>query len=412
MSTHSLPGGFFINRDFSLYWVIRICNMMAFQMIAVAVGWHIYDITHSALALGYVGLAGFLPAVLLVLVTGQVADRFDRRRVVQTSHSLEGLVALTLAVASWQGWISQTVIFVAVFFFGTGKAFSSPTLAALLPSLVSKDELPRAISSSSAAMQTAIIIGPAAGGLLYALGVTAVYTAAALMFLLAIILLGLIRRPAHAPAPAGTRREDRSIFAGIRFIRAKPVVLGAISLDLFAVLLGGATALLPIFARDILQTTPLGLGVLRSAPAVGALSMSLWLARHPIQRNAGKIMFAGVAVFGMATVVFGLSKWYWVSLLALITLGAADMISVVVRSSLIQLETPDAMRGRVSAVNFLFIGASNQLGEFESGLTAAWLGAIPAVVMGGVGTLAVAALWIGWFPQLARRDKLVEKLPD
>lgn len=412
MSSNTASGSFFINRDFALYWCIRICSMVAFQMIAVAVGWHIYDITRSALALGYVGLAGFLPAVFLVLVTGQVADRFDRRRVVQSSHTLEGLVALTLALGSWQGWISETVIFVAVFFFGVGKAFSGPTLAALLPSLVSKDELPRAVSTASAAMQTAIIIGPATGGLLYAFGATTVYAAATALFLLAILLLGLIRRPVHAEAMATASPEDRSIFAGIRFIRAKPVVLGAISLDLFAVLLGGATALLPIFAKDILHTTPFGLGVLRSAPAAGALLMSFWLARRPIMRRAGRVMFGGVAVFGVATVVFGLSHNYWISLLALATLGAADMISVVIRSSLIQLETPDAMRGRVSAVNFLFIGASNQLGEFESGVTAAWLGAVPAVVVGGLGTLAVVGLWMWWFPQLARRDRLVEKTAD
>lgn len=412
MSTSAPQTGFFINRDFTLYWCIRICSMMAFQMIAVAVGWHIYELTHSAMALGYVGLAGFLPAVFLVLVTGQVADRFDRRRVVQSSHVLEGLVALTLAISSWQGWISETVIFVGVFFFGVGKAFSGPTLAALLPSLVSKDELPRAISSASAAMQTAIIIGPAAGGLLYVFGATAVYAAATALFVLAIILLGLIKRPQHPVAMETASREDRSIFAGIRFIRAKPVVLGAISLDLFAVLLGGATALLPIFAKDILHTTPFGLGVLRSAPAVGALAMSFWLARKPIERNAGKIMFGSVAIFGIATIVFGLSHYFWLSLAALATLGAADMISVVIRSSLIQLETPDAMRGRVSAVNFLFIGASNQLGEFESGATAAFFGAVSAVVLGGVGTLAVVGLWMWWFPQLAKRDRLVERPSD
>jgi MFS family permease len=408
MSTDTPQTGFFINRDFTLYWCIRICSMMAFQMIAVAVGWHIYALTNSAMALGYVGLAGFLPAVFLVLVTGHVADRFDRRRVVQSSHTLEGLVALTLALGSWQGWVSEAVIFVGVFFFGIGKAFSGPTLAALLPSLVSKEQLPRAISSASAAMQTAIIIGPAAGGLLYIFGATAVYAAATVLLILAIIMLGLIKRPQHPVAMTSGSREDRSIFAGIRFMRAKPVVLGAISLDLFAVLLGGATALLPIFAKDILHTTPFGLGVLRSAPAVGALVMSFWLARKPIERNAGQIMFGSVAIFGVATIVFGLSHYFWLSLAALATLGAADMISVVIRSSLIQLETPDAMRGRVSAVNFLFIGASNQLGEFESGATAALFGAVSAVILGGVGTLAVVALWMYWFPQLAKRDRLVE----
>lgn len=398
---------FFINRDFFLYWCIRICSMMGFQMLAVAVGWQVYDLTHSALALGYVGLAGFLPAVFLVLIVGQVADRLDRRRVVQVSHIVEGLVALALAIGSVQGWVTETAIFVAVFLLGAAKAFSAPTLSALLPALVTPQQLPRAISSSSAAMQTAIILGPAAGGLLYVFGPVAVYGSGAALFIGSVILLGLVRRPVHAAPAANASKEDRSIFAGIRFIRQQPVVLGAISLDLFAVLLGGATALLPIFARDILHTGPLGLGILRSAPAVGALVMSFWLARHPIERGAGKIMFGGVAVFGVATVVFGLSQSFLLSLAALLTLGAADMISVVVRSSLIQLETPDAMRGRVSAVNFLFIGASNQLGEFESGATAAWFGTVPAVVLGGIGTLIVVSLWMHWFPQLAKRDKLV-----
>lgn len=400
---------FFINRDFFLYWCIRICSMMGFQMLAVAVGWQVYELTHSAMALGLVGLAGFVPAVFLVLVVGQVADRFDRRRVVQASHALEATVAITLAVGSWQGWMTRDGIFACVFFLGVGKAFSSPALAALLPSLVSPLQLSRAISSSSAAMQTAIILGPAIGGLLYVAGAVAVYAAAGTLFLLAIVLLGSIRRPAKAaPVAVATRAEDRSIFAGIRFIRQQPVVLGAISLDLFAVLLGGATALLPIFAKDILHAGPVGLGMLRSAPAVGALLMSFWLARHPIERHAGKIMFGGVAVFGLATIVFGLSQSFLLSLGMLFILGASDMISVVVRSSLIQLETPDAMRGRVSAVNFLFIGASNQLGEFESGVTAAWFGTEPAVVLGGIGTVIVTALWMYWFPPLLKRDKLVE----
>lgn len=399
---------FFINRDFRLYWGVRICSMMAFQMLAVAVGWQVYDLTGSALALGYVGLAGFLPAVFLVLVVGHVADRFDRRRVVQAGHSLEGLVALVLAIGSLQGWLSEWWIFAGVFLLGVGKAFSAPTLAALLPSLVKPGELPRAVSASSAAMQVAIIAGPAVGGFVYVAGPAAVYGAGTALLLLAVILLGLIRRRPAAAAPVAVAPGENSVFAGIRFIRQKPVVLGAISLDLFAVLLGGATALLPVFAKDILHTGPWGLGILRSAPAAGALLMSFALARFPIERRAGHIMFGGVAVFGLATIVFGLSQSFGLSLLALFTLGAADMISVVVRSSLIQLETPDAMRGRVNAVNFLFIGASNQLGEFESGVTAAWFGTVPAVVVGGLGTLLVVGLWMRWFPQLARRDRLVE----
>lgn len=400
------PSGFFINRDFSLYWCIRVCSMMAFQMLAVAVGWQVYDLTGSALALGYVGLAGFLPAVLLVLVSGQVADRFDRRRVVQAGHVLEALVAGVLALGSLQGWLTETWIFVSVFLLGVGKSFSAPTLSALLPSLVGTQALPRAVSASSAAMQTAIILGPAVGGFVYVAGAAAVYGTGALLLVTSIILLGLIRRR-PAAVPAAGNPEDRSVFAGFRYIRSQPVVLGAISLDLFAVLLGGATAMLPIIAKDLLHVGPEGLGMLRSAPAAGALLVSFWLARRPIDRRAGHVMFAGVMVFGLATIVLGLSQSFLLSLASLLILGGADMLSVVIRSSLIQLETPDAMRGRVSAVNFVFIGASNQLGEFRSGVSAALFGLVPSIVLGGVGTLAIAALWMYWFPQLARRDRLV-----
>ncbi len=404
--TASASSGFFINRDFFLYWCIRVCAMMAFQMLAVAVGWQVYDLTGSALALGYVGLAGFLPAVLLVLVSGQVADRFDRRRVVQAGHVLEALVACALALGSLQGWLTEVWIFAGVFLLGVGKSFSAPTLSALLPSLVSTQALPRAVSASSAAMQTAIILGPAIGGFIYVAGAAAVYATGALLLVVSIMLLGLIRRrPAQRPATGSA--EDRSVFAGFRYIRSQPVVLGAISLDLFAVLLGGAVAMLPIIAKDLLQVGPEGLGMLRSAPAAGALLVSFWLARHPIERRAGHIMFAGVVVFGLATIVLGLSQSFLLSLASLLILGGADMLSVVIRSSLIQLETPDAMRGRVSAVNFVFIGASNQLGEFRSGVSAALFGLVPSIVLGGVGTVVVAALWMYWFPQLARRDRLV-----
>ncbi|MCC2636420.1 MAG: proP [Moraxellaceae bacterium] len=398
---------FFINRDFALYWGVRVASMMAFQMLAVAVGWQVYDITGSMLALGYIGLAGFLPAVFLVLLVGHVADRFDRRRVVQAGHGLEAVVALVLAGGSLQGWLSVTHIFVGVFLLGVGKAFSAPTLSALLPGLVSQQELPRAVGASSAAMQAAIILGPAVGGFLYIAGPTAVYAAGALLFVGSVLMLGLVRaRP--APLPAEAAAGDNSVFAGLRFIRSKPVVFGAISLDLFAVLLGGATAMLPVIAKDLLHTGPEGLGLLRSAPAVGALLVSFWLARNPIHRRTGHVMFGGVAVFGLATIVLGLSPYFWLSLAALLVLGGADMLSVVIRSSLVQLETPDAMRGRVSAVNFLFIGASNQLGEFRSGVSAALMGLVPSIVFGGVGALVVVGLWMWWFPELARRDRLVE----
>lgn len=417
MSAAENPPSFFINRDFSFYWLVRLCSMMAFQMLAVAVGWQVYELTNSALDLGLVGLVGFLPAVLLMLVVGQAADRLDRRRIVQAGHVLEAVVAVVLALGSWQGWLTVHGIFIAVFVLGIGKAFSAPTLAALLPSLVTPLQLPRAVSSGSAAMQAAIILGPAIGGFLYIAGPVAVYGAGALLFLLSVICLGCIGRPPDLPKAAEHKDdhesvEDNSVFAGIRYIWRKPVVLGAISLDLFAVLLGGATAMLPIIAKDMLHVGPMGLGFLRSAPAVGALAVSFWLSRHPIERRVGHVMFAGVAVFGLSTIVLGYSGNFLLSLAALLVLGGSDMLSVVIRSSLIQLETPDAMRGRVNAVNFLFIGASNQLGEFRSGVSAAWLGLVPSIVLGGVGTLAVVALWMWWFPALARRDKLVESRPE
>ena len=397
--------GFFINRDFAFYWCVRIFTMAAFQMLAVAVGWQIYDLSRSAMDLGMVGLAGFLPALLFVLVAGHVADRYNRRSIVQLCNVAQCLIAVALGLASWQGWISREGIFVAAFLLGITKTFGSPTLAAMLPAIVRTDDLPRAVSASSAAMQAAIISGPALGGLAYIGGAEAVYSITALMYALSALLLGMVAY-VHTP-PAPVNKEDNSVFAGIAFIRRNPVLLGAISLDLFAVLLGGATALLPIFARDILQTGPWGLGLLRAAPAAGALLMSVWLARFPLNRQVGHIMFAAVAVFGFATIVFALSTSLLLSMAALSVLGASDMISVVVRSSLVQLETPDAMRGRVNAVNFLFIGASNQLGEFESGATAALFGLIPAVIIGGAGTLLVVVLWMRWFPALAGRDKLV-----
>jgi MFS family permease len=312
-----------------------------------------------------------------------------------------------LAVASARGLVTERMIFAFIALVGAARAFEAPTLQALLPGLIPAAVLPRAVAASASANQTAVIVGPAAGGLLYALGPTVVYATSALLFLLASLLIRHIRIARVAP-----KREPatlKSIFAGIAFIRSKPVVLGAISLDLFAVLLGGATALLPIYARDILAIGPWGLGLLRSAPAVGALSMALFLARHPPKHRVGRIMFAAVVAFGFATMVFAVSTSFFLSLATLIVLGASDMISVVIRSSLVQLDTPDAMRGRVSAVNSVFIGTSNQLGEFESGVTAAWLGTVPAVLLGGVGTVVVVLLWIRLFPALLHRDRLLDE---
>ena len=378
--------------------------MVAHQMLAVGVGWQIYALTGSPLDLGFVGLAQFIPSFLLMLAAGHAADRFDRRRVLQVCMVVEACAAGGLALGSYQGWITETLIFALIFVVGSARAFQMPAMAALLPALVPRGLFPRAIAANSAATQAAIIVGPAVGGFVYVAGPAAVYATSVALFLLTGLMVHLIRIAKHLPR---TEKVDvDSVLAGIRFIRGHPAVLGAISLDLFAVLLGGATALLPVYARDILSTGPWGLGLLRSSTAVGALAVALYLARHPLKRHAGRLMFGGVALFGVATIVFGVSRWFSLSLVALMILGAADMISVVVRSSLVQLQTPDSMRGRVSAINALFIGTSNQLGEFESGVTAAWFGVVPSVVIGGLGTLLVVALWMRWFPDLVNVDRL------
>ena len=377
---------------------------MAYQMLTVGVGWQVYALTGSALDLGFVGLVQFLPALMLVLVSGHVADRYDRRAIVRTSQTIAAVAVMALSVFSFQGWGAEYVIFALVAVVGSARAFEAPTLQALLPGLIPVPLLPRAVAASASANQTAVIIGPAVGGLLYMLGPIAVYATSASLYLLASVLIWRIKIERVPP-----KREPaslKSIFAGIAFIRSQPAVLGAISLDLFAVLLGGATALLPIYARDILDTGPWGLGLLRSAPAVGALSMALFVARRPPDRRVGHTMFAAVAVFGFATILFAVSTSFALSLAALVVLGGSDMVSVVIRSSLVQLDTPDAMRGRVSAVNSVFIGTSNQLGEFESGVTAALLGTVPAVLLGGVGTLLVVLLWMRLFPTLFWRDRL------
>ncbi|MFO1370971.1 MAG: MFS transporter [Candidatus Competibacteraceae bacterium] len=395
------------NPSFRLFWLSRLLSITAYQMLAVAVGWQVYDLTHSALDLGYVGLAQFLPALLLVMVVGHVADRYDRRRIVMICQGIQALAAVGLALASAQGWVSEYLIFAVVVLIGTARAFESPTLQALAPGLVVSELIPRAAAASAIAMQIGIVAGPALGGLIYILGPGAVYGAGGACLLLASLLAALIH-PTRTTTPSREPVSLESIFAGIVFLRAQPALLGAISLDLFAVLLGGATALLPIYARDILVVGSWGLGLLRTAPAVGALLTAALLARHPLQRRVGAIMLVAVAVFGAATMLFAVSRSFSVSLLLLVVLGASDMISVVIRSALVQIRTPDAMRGRVSAVNSVFIGTSNQLGEFESGVTAMWFGVIPAVLIGGVGTLLVVVAWLRLFPELARIDRLAD----
>ncbi len=391
---------------FLRFWLARTLSTGAFQITAVVVGWQIFTLTGSTLQLGLIGLMQFIPMVLLTITAGHVADRYDRRTVVRVCQAVEALAAAALALGSAEGWLGAHGIFAAVAVIGAARTFEAPTVAALLPGVVPAEALPSAFALSAAAIQTATILGPAIGGALYIAGPPLAYGAIAIVFAGASLLIGGVRLdrapPRREPASLG------SLLSGFTYIRDHSIVLGAISLDLFAVLLGGATALLPVYARDILHTTPVGLGVLRAAPAVGALLTSFVLARRPLARRAGAKMFLAVGLFGLATIVFGLSASFPLSLVALAVLGAADVLSMVVRSSLVQLQTPDAMRGRVSAVNSMFVGTSNQLGEFESGLTASLFGTVPAVVLGGVGTVAVAILWSRLFPGLRDVDDLAK----
>lgn len=387
---------------FRLFWLARIFAASAFQMASVALGWLVYDRTGSAYALGLVGLCQFVPMVLLTFVIGPIVDRFNRQRIVAGCQLLGGLTLGLLALRAGDPAFDIVLIFVAVTMIGVVRAFEHPSMSALLPMIVSETMLPRALALSSSAMQAATIAGPSIGGLLYAVSPGTALATAALCYVAAAVMMNSI-----SIRPMEQKREPvtmASVFAGARFIWQRPVILGAISLDMFAVLLGGITSLLPIFAKEILHTGPWGLGLLRSAPAVGALSMSFILGTWGLGSQAGRKMFWAVIAFGIATIIFALSDNMLVSLAALTVLGAADNVSVVVRSSLVQLSTPNEMRGRVSAVNSLFIGTSNQLGDFESGMMAGLLGTVPASILGGVGTIAVALAWMKLFPQLANAE--------
>lgn len=377
---------------------------VALQMVSVAVGWHVYDLTGRVFDLGLVGLVQFLPSVMLVLYAGHAADRYNRRTIVTIAQTAMALVLFLLTLGSAGGWITRNLILTLLFLIGTARAFEFTTSQTLLPSLVDQTILPRALALAGSVRQAAVIAGPLLGGLLYLAGAAVVYLISTLLLLASAGLILSLTLPRKTPA-----REPfavATLFAGIRFIRQRPVVFGAISLDLFAVLLGGATALLPVFARDILATGSWGLGLLRASPAAGALLASLFMARFPLTRRVGRVLYLAVAIFGLATIGFACSRWLPLSCLLLVVLGGADMFSVIIRSTLVQLETPDEMRGRVSAVNAIFIGTSNELGEFESGLTAAWFGLIPATLLGGIGTLAVVLLWARFFPQLLQHDRL------
>ncbi len=386
------------------FWLARVSGVMANQMLMVALAWHMYDITSSAWDLGLVGLFQFLPALLMTLPAGHLADRLHRGRIFAACMFLQAGVALLLVLATQGGFATRELILAISVVLGVARAFQMPAQQALTPSLVPQVLLQSAIALSTSGMQAAIICGPALGGLLYVSGATTVYASSLALFLLAGTLTLFVRYP-HRPSQLAANWA--TVLAGFGFVWQRKLLLGATSLDLFAVLLGGATALLPIYARDILHTGPVALGLLRAAPALGALLMSLVLMRWPLRRRIGHRLLAAVAVFGLATVVFGLSTHFGLSLLALVITGAADNISVVTRLTLVQMETPDEMRGRVSAVNSIFIGASNQLGEFESGATAAWFGPVGSVVVGGIGTVLVAAAWLRLFPTLARRDRMV-----
>lgn len=399
------------NRRYALYVVSRVALMIAAQMLSVAVGWQVYQITGKALALGLSGLALFLPGFLLALPGGHVADQLDRRRILLACHLGFAISAGVLALVSLREQKSLLPIYSVLIMLGAIRAFSGSASQAFLPSLVDKSELERAVAFSSSCWQLAMIAGPSLGGTVYAAtgSASTVYAICAGM---ALVAFGAVLGIGHDPKRIRPRQRGpatwSTVLAGIRYVWSDKPILGAISLDLFAVLLGGAVALLPIFASDFLRIGPWGLGMLRSAPAVGAATTALLLAWFPLRRRAGVTMLGSVLLFGVATIVFGLSRTFLLSLVALLAIGAFDMFSVVVRSTLIQVRTPDEMRGRVSAVNMVFIGASNELGEFESGVSAEWLGPQLAILVGGVGTILVVLAWTALFPELRKIDRLNE----
>jgi MFS family permease len=395
----------FVHRAYMRLWFARLSGTAAAQMLMVALGWQMYELTGSAWDLGLVGLFQFAPALALVLVAGHVVDRYHRARILSACMAVQAGVALLLLVGSVQGGSQRTLLLSLSLVLGAVRAFQMPAQQAIVPLLVPTALLPRALAFSSAALQAAVIAGPALGGFLYVAGAHTVYGVCAALFALAAgFSLGI--RYEHA-APPPSKMSAETLLAGVRYVWQQKMVLGAVSLDLFAVLLGGATALLPIFARDLLHVGPWGLGLLRGAPAVGALLMSALMTRWPVTRRPGRVLLGAVAVYGLTMLVFGASTNFTLSMLALGVGGGADMVSVVIRQTLVQLETPDAMRGRVSAVNSVFIGASNQLGEFESGATAALFGPVGSVLLGGIGTLMVAVLWFRLFPELSGRERLL-----
>jgi MFS family permease len=405
MSITSPSGGFAVlrNRNYSLYLSARILGTLAVQMQSVAIGWQVYEITGNLFYLGMIGLAQFAPFLVLILFAGHAADTYNRRNIIAACLAVQMLVGLLLLGFTLSGSTVVWPVFAVLVLFGSARAFMMPASQAVLRNLVPIQEFSQAVALSSSAFHVAVILGPTLGGLLYIAGAKAVYIVSSSLLLVSTIAMLMTRA-----APQATSREPFSLhtlFEGMRFVRSRPIMLGAISLDLFAVLFGGATALLPAYARDVLHAGPEALGMLRSAPGIGAALCSIALAFHPIRRHVGAWMFGGVAVFGLATIGLGVTDSFHVALACLFLLGLGDMVSVYIRHLLVQFETPDEIRGRVSAVNAVFIGASNELGEFESGIVAGWLGLVRAIVLGGVLTLGVTALWAWRFPVLSRMDR-------
>ena len=399
---------FLSNPRFARYTVSRLCAGLSWQMLGVAVGWHVYELTRDPLALGLVGLWEFLPFFCLVLVGGHAADHFNRRHLVIIAALVECVCALSLCWFAMRGLSSAWPVYGAIALFGATRAFWAPAMQAFLVNIVSREQLASSLATDSMLRQITVVGGPALGGVLYLFGAHVVYATCAALYL-ATALLTISNRVTLPPSLRSNEplwQRGQELFHGMRHVFRNRVVLGCLSLDLFAVLFGGATALLPIFAADILKVGPAGLGLLRSGPAMGAAVVGLWLAARPLRNRAGNWMFGGVAVFGVATIVFGLSTNFWISLAALVIAGAGDMISVYVRTMLVQLNTPEEIRGRVSAVNSMFIGASNELGGFESGVVAGWIGVVPSVLFGGVATLVVVMLWRQFFPQLRSLSSL------
>jgi MFS family permease len=398
------PTSLLQNPSFVRLWLTRTATTAAFHMQGVAVGWQLYEMTGSPIDLGIVGFLQFLPLVVLNLVVGQVTDRYDRRAIIRSCQVVKVAMVGLLALGTAMGWLTREWMFAFLLVTATARAFEMPCMQALIPSVVPVILLPRAIAAAATAQQTAIISGPAIGGLLYLLGPVTVYATCGVIYTVAAVLVSLIQLINDTQDKRPITLE--SVFAGFSFIWSRKVLLGVMSLDLFVVLVGGITALLPIFAKDILETGPWGLGLLRSAPALGALTASVVLARWSIEAKAGKILFWSVAAFGVSTAVFSLSTSLVLSLIALIGYGAADAISVVIRHSMVQTRTPTDMLGRVITVNSMFTGSSGSLGEFRAGMMAAWLGPVPAALFGGVGAIAVIFIWMRLFPEIGRIDKL------